>query len=71
MAHMTKKQIEEFSKEGLRGEDTKKLQSVELIPDINTQPQENFMIQMSSKGYSEWLCEENDIYDELFKDEVK
>jgi hypothetical protein len=31
----------------------------------------NFFIQMNSKGYSEWLGEENDIYDELFKDEVK
>ena len=30
---------------------------------------ENFLIQMSSQGYAEWLSEKNDIYDELFKDE--
>jgi len=28
-------------------------------------------MQMSSKAYLDWLSSENDIYDEVFKDEIK
>lgn len=28
-------------------------------------------MQMSSKAYLNWLSSENDIYDEVFKDEIK
>lgn len=28
-------------------------------------------MQMSSKTYLDWLSSENDIYDEVFKDEIK
>jgi len=28
-------------------------------------------MQMSSKAYLDWLSPENDIYDEVFKDEIK
>ncbi|MBM3239026.1 hypothetical protein FJZ31_22260 [Candidatus Poribacteria bacterium] len=31
---------------------------------------EDFQMQMSSTAYQEWLSEENDIYDEVFKDEL-
>ena len=31
---------------------------------------EGFQMQMSSIAYHEWLSEENDIYDEVFKDEL-
>ena len=30
-----------------------------------------FKMQMSSKVYLDWLSPENDIYDEVFKDEIK
>ena len=30
---------------------------------------ENFQMQMSSTAYREWLNEDNDIYDEVFRDE--
>ena len=32
--------------------------------------EELFRMQMSSKAYLEWLSSENDIYDEVFKDEI-
>jgi len=28
-------------------------------------------MQMSSKSYKEWISSDNDIYDELFKDEIE
>lgn len=31
---------------------------------------EDFQMQMSSTAYQEWLSEENDIYDKVFKDEL-
>ena len=31
---------------------------------------ELFAIQMRSQAYREWLSAENDIYDEVFKDEI-
>jgi hypothetical protein len=33
--------------------------------------QELFRMQMSSNAYQEWLSAENDIYDEVFKNEIK
>ena len=33
--------------------------------------QDFFRMQMSSKAYEEWLGSENDIYDEVFGDEIK
>ena len=30
---------------------------------------DDFQMQMGSTAYREWLSEENDIYDEVFKDE--
>ncbi len=33
--------------------------------------QELFHMQMSSNAYQEWLSAENDVYDEVFKDEIK
>ena len=33
--------------------------------------EELLRIQMSSKAYSNWLSSENDIYDEVFKDELQ
>ncbi len=33
--------------------------------------EELFGMQVSSKGYIDWLSSENDIYDEVFKDEIK
>lgn len=32
--------------------------------------EDNLKIQMNSKTYHEWLDQENDIYDEVFKDEI-
>jgi hypothetical protein len=31
---------------------------------------EDFLMQMNSAAYHQWLSEENDIYDEVFKDEL-
>jgi len=33
--------------------------------------EELLRMQMSSKAYLNWLSSENDIYDEVFKDEIK
>ncbi len=33
--------------------------------------EELLRMQMSSKAYSNWLSSENDIYDEVFKDELQ
>lgn len=33
--------------------------------------EELFRMQASSKTYMDWLSSENDIYDEVFKDEIK
>lgn len=33
--------------------------------------EELLRMQMSSKAYVDWLSPENDIYDEVFKDEIK
>jgi hypothetical protein len=33
--------------------------------------QELFRMQMSSNAYREWLSAENDIYDKVFKNEIK
>jgi len=33
--------------------------------------EELLRMQMSSKAYLDWLSSENDIYDEVFKDEVE
>ena len=33
--------------------------------------EDHFRMQMSSKAYLDWLSPENNIYDELFKDEIK
>mgnify|MGYP001605193879 CR=1 FL=1 len=33
--------------------------------------EELFGMQMSSKAYIDWLSSENDIYDEVFRDEIK
>ena len=33
--------------------------------------EELLRMQMSSKAYLNWLSPENDIYDEVFKDEIK
>lgn len=33
--------------------------------------EERLRVQMSSTAYQEWLLPENDIYDELFKDDVE
>ncbi len=33
--------------------------------------EELLRMQMSSKAYSDWLSSENDIYDEVFKDEIE
>ena len=33
--------------------------------------EELFRLQEGSRTYSDWLSSENDIYDEVFKDEVK
>lgn len=33
--------------------------------------EERLRMQMNSKAYSEWLSPENDIYDEVFKDEIE
>ncbi len=33
--------------------------------------EELLRMQMSSKAYLDWLSPENDIYDEVFKDEIK
>jgi len=32
---------------------------------------ENFQLQMRSTAYREWLSEENDVYEEVFKDELQ
>ncbi len=37
----------------------------------NIQINDNMKIQMSSFAYQEWLGSDNDIYDEVFKDEAK
>lgn len=33
--------------------------------------EELLRVQMSSKAYLDWLSSENDVYDEVFKDEIK
>ncbi len=33
--------------------------------------EELLRIQMSSKAYLDWISSENDIYDEVFKDEIR
>jgi hypothetical protein len=33
--------------------------------------QELFRMQMSSAAYQEWVSAENDVYDEVFKNEIK
>lgn len=33
--------------------------------------EEFLRIQMNSNAYQEWLSSENDIYDEIFKDEIE
>jgi len=33
--------------------------------------QELFRMQMSSNAYQEWVSAENDVYDEVFKNEIK
>ncbi len=36
----------------------------------NKELPENFQMQAESVAYCEWLSEDNDIYDEVFKDEL-
>ena len=38
---------------------------------IREKPEEFLRIQMHSRAYQEWLSSENDIYDELFQDEIE
>ncbi|HLG29812.1 MAG TPA: hypothetical protein VI387_06330 [Candidatus Brocadiales bacterium] len=33
--------------------------------------EELLIIQMNSNAYQEWISSENDIYDEIFKDDIK
>jgi|GEM_PF-5046434 len=35
--------------------------------DLQTEREDFFRLQMFSSDYQEWVSEENDIYDELFK----
>jgi len=37
----------------------------------NAETTELFLLQKNSNAYLEWVSPENDIYDEVFKDEVK
>jgi hypothetical protein len=37
----------------------------------NRESQDLFRMQMSSNSYREWVSAENDIYDEIFKNEIK
>jgi len=37
----------------------------------NRESQELFRMQMSSDVYKEWVSDENDIYDEVFRHEIK
>ncbi len=39
--------------------------------ECNKESKEILKMQMSSKAYKEWAGSDNDIYDELFKDEVE
>ena len=44
---------------------------IKIDRDKNIQINYNLKIQMSSIAYQEWLSSDNDIYDDVFKDEVK
>ena len=44
---------------------------IKVDRDKNIQINDNLKIQMSSVAYQEWLSSDNDIYDDVFKDEVK
>ena len=44
---------------------------IDVNRDKNIQINDNMKIQMSSIAYQEWLSSDNDIYDEVFKDEAK
>lgn len=37
----------------------------------DTESQEFFNMQMQSNAYQKWVSAENDIYDEIFKNEIK
>lgn len=57
--------------------DTLPENKIEAILDFATylrergQAEEFLKMQMDSKAYHDWLSPENDIYDEVFKDELK
>ncbi|MBW8051594.1 MAG: hypothetical protein FVQ77_14905 [Cytophagales bacterium] len=44
---------------------------IKVDRDKNIQINDNMKIQMSSIAYQEWLSSDNDIYDDVFKDEVE
>ena len=44
---------------------------IKVDKDKNTQINYNLKIQMGSIAYQEWLSSDNDVYDDVFKDEVK
>ncbi len=53
--------------------ETKMNAVIDFISDLIKEDEiQNFLnIQKTSNTYQEWLSSENDIYDELFKDEIK